>query len=138
MFDTSTETGARAHRRLYGEQIAWLTTVRPDGMPQPVPVWFLWEGESFLIYTSANTRKVKNLRSNPNVAINLNSGPEGDDVVRAEGVAEVLESFPPPTEVPEYLEKYREGMVMVGGDPESFARSYATAIRVSPERWQVW
>lgn len=138
MFDTSTETGARAERRLYEEQIAWLTTVRSDGRPQPVPVWFLWEGESFLIYTSANAHKLENIRANPKVAMNLNSGADGDDVVRAESVAEVPESSPLPTEVPAYLEKYRRGMAMVSGDPESFARSYGTAIRIKPERWQVW
>ncbi len=138
MFDTSTETGARAQLRLYEEQIAWFTTVRHDGMPQPVPVWFLWDGESFLIYTYSSARKLKNIRANPRVALNLNSGAGGDDIVRAEGAAELLQEFPPPNEVPEYLEKYRQGMAAVSGDPESFARYYGTALRVQPERWQVW
>ena len=35
----------------------WLTTVRPDGRPEPSPVWFLWDGETFLIY-SQNSSKV--------------------------------------------------------------------------------
>lgn len=138
MFDTSTGTGARALRRLREEQIAWLTTVRRDGMPQPVPVWFLWEGESFLIYTSAEAHKLKNIRSNPRAAMNLNSGADGDDIVRAEGRAELLQDFPPPDEHPEYLEKYRRGMALVSGDPESFAGYYGTAFRITPERWQVW
>ena len=138
MFDISTETGARALRRLREEQIAWLTTVRRDGMPQPVPVWFLWEDGAFLIYTSSEARKLKNIRSNPRVALNLNSGADGDDIVRAEGHAEILEDFPPPNEHPEYLEKYRQGMIFVSGDPDSFASYYNTAFRVTPQRWQVW
>ncbi len=138
MFDTSTETGSRALRRLREEQLAWLTTVRRDGMPQPVPVWFLWEDGSFLIYTSAKAHKLKNIRSNPRVALNLNSGADGNDIVRAEGRAEILEDFPPPDEHPEYLEKYRRGMAFVSGDPESFASYYSTAFRITPERWQVW
>lgn len=138
MFDTSTETGARALRRLREEPLAWLTTVRRDGMPQPVPVWFLWEDGSFLIYTFSDARKLKNIRSNPRVAMNLNSGADGNDIVRAEGYAGILEDFPPPDEHPQYLEKYRRGMAFVSGDPESFASYYNTAFRVTPERWQVW
>ena len=49
MLDTTTEAGARAEGRLRDEGIIWLTTVRSDGQPQSVPVWFLWNGESFLI-----------------------------------------------------------------------------------------
>ena len=37
MLDTTTE--ARADRRLREEEVAWLTTVRPDGQPQSVPIW---------------------------------------------------------------------------------------------------
>ena len=55
MLDTTTETGARAERRLHEEEIAWLTTVRPDGQPQSVPVWFLCNGETFLIWVQNYT-----------------------------------------------------------------------------------
>jgi hypothetical protein len=48
VFDTASEAGRRAEGRLREEGIAWLTTVRADGQPQSVPVWFLWDGGSFL------------------------------------------------------------------------------------------
>ncbi len=48
MLDTTTEAGARAESRLREEMIIWLTTVRSDGQPQSVPVWFLWDGEQVL------------------------------------------------------------------------------------------
>lgn len=138
MFDTSTQTGARAQRRLREEGIAWLTTVRPDGMPQPVPVWFFWDGETFLIYSQPGARKVKNIRKNPRVAVNLNSDAGGMNIVRAEGTAEVVEDAPPATGVPEYLEKYRPQIPRLGMSEEEFAGMYRTAIRIHPERWQVW
>ncbi len=47
MLDTTTDAGARAESRLREEMIIWLTTVLSDGQPQSVPVWFLWEGETF-------------------------------------------------------------------------------------------
>jgi hypothetical protein len=41
MLDTTSEAGARAEERLRNEGVAWLATVRPDGQPRSVPVWFL-------------------------------------------------------------------------------------------------
>jgi len=79
MLDTTTGSGARADGRLRREEVAWLTTVRPDGQPQSVPVWFLWDGASFLIYSRQGRQKLKNIARNPRVDLNLNS----DDHVAA-------------------------------------------------------
>ena len=49
--DTTTDFGRRVERRLRDEYLVWLTTVRADGLPQPSPVWFLWDGETVLIYS---------------------------------------------------------------------------------------
>ena len=118
--------------------MAWLTTVRPDGQPQSVPVWFLWDGEAFLIYSQPDRRKLKNVARNPRVHLNLNSNDRGGDVARAEGTAVVDEGFPLANEVAGYLEKYRTAIARIGYAPEVFARAYSVALRVSPTRWQVW
>ncbi len=62
----------------------------------------------------------------------------GGDVVRAEGGAEILNDFPPVDQVEEYVEKYRRSIAGIGFDPEGPARAYSVALRVTPERWQVW
>jgi len=136
--DTTTGAGARADRRLREVQIAWLTTVRSDGQPQSVPVWFLWDGQDFLIYSRPDRQKLKNVGGNPRVGLHLNSDERGDDVVRVEGRAEVADDLPPADELPGYVEKYREAIARIGYDPEGFARDYSVALRVTPERWQVW
>ena len=138
MFDTTTEAGKRAEARLNEEEVAWMTTVRSDGQPQTVPVWFLWDDEEVLIYSQPNTQKLKNISRNPRVGLNLNSDAQGDDVVRLEGSATIAEDAPLSSEVPSYVEKYREGIVRIGFDVEGFARSYSVALRVTPRRWQVW
>ena len=138
MLDTTTETGARADRRLREEGIIWLTTVRSDGQPQSVPVWFLWDGETFLIYSQPGRQKLKNIGRNPHVGLHLNSNARSGDVVRVEGKAEVAEDVPPATEVGEYVEKYRESIARIGFEPDSFARAYSVALRVTPARWRVW
>ena len=137
MLDT-TDAGRRAERRLREERIAWLTTVRSDGQPQSVPVWFLWDGERFLIYSQPGRQKLRNIGRNPRVGLHLNSNDRGGDVVRAEGTAEILDGFPPATGVGEYLEKYRQSIANIGFDPDAFARAYSVALRVTPERWHVW
>jgi PPOX class probable F420-dependent enzyme len=65
MFDTTTEAGGRADRRLREEEVAWLTTVRSDGQPQSVPIWFLWDGETCLIYSQPGRQKLKNITRIP-------------------------------------------------------------------------
>ncbi len=138
MLDTTTEAGAHADRRLREEEVAWLTTVRSDGQPQSVPVWFLWDGETFLIYSQPGRQKLKNLGRNPRVGLNLNSNARGGEIVRAEGTAEIVEDVPPATEVGEYLEKYRAAIARIGYDPDGFARDYSVPIRMTPGRWQIW
>jgi PPOX class probable F420-dependent enzyme len=138
LFDTTTEAGKRAEARLKEEEVVWMTTVRSDGQPQTVPVWFLWDEEGILIYSQPNRQKLKNISRNPRVGLNLNSDAQGDNVVRLEGTATVADDAPPSSEVPSYVEKYREAIARIGFDVEGFARSYSVAVRVTPERWQVW
>lgn len=136
MVDITSESGARLHRELQDELIVWLTTVRSDGQPQPVPVWFLWDGQSFLIYSQPDTQKLRNIRRSERVALNLNSDMHGGRVVRFNGRAEILEGFPPADQVPEMIEKYRQAISAIGMTPESFAASYSVPIRVTPNWWR--
>ena len=39
-----------------------VATIRPDGLPQLTPNWFLWTGDVFWISTAAATVKTRNLR----------------------------------------------------------------------------
>jgi PPOX class probable F420-dependent enzyme len=139
MMDFTTDTGRRVDARLREEEIIWLTTTRSDnGQPQSVPVWFLWDGQAFYVRSQSEQRKVRNIRDNPRVSLNLNSNPQGGDIVSVEGEAEALEEFPSEELMEAYLRKYREGIARLGLDAEGMARSYATTIRVAPTRWQVW
>ena len=102
-----------------------------------MPVWFLRDGESFLVYSRPGVRKLRNIEANPEINLNLNSNADGGDVVRAECVAEVLADAPPATEVGPYLEGYPEGIARIGLDPDGFARAYSVVVRATPTRRQV-
>jgi Pyridoxamine 5'-phosphate oxidase len=74
-----------AAERLERARNYWVATTRPDGRPHAMPVWGLWFDDAFNFSTSRKSRKARNLASNPDTAIHLESG---DDVVILEGVAE--------------------------------------------------
>jgi PPOX class probable F420-dependent enzyme len=134
MLDTTTEFGARVERRLREERIGWLTTLGPDSTPQPSPIWFLWDGESVLIYSQPNKPKLRNAERNPKVALNLDSDGGGGNIVVITGEARIVDGAPPADQVPEYLAKYRPDIARIGMSPESFARAYSVAIRLNPTK----
>src|SRR5690349_12295321 len=95
LLDTSTEFGRRADRRLREDRLAWLTTVDGAGTPQPIPVWFLWDGgESVLIYSKPDTPKLRAIGSHPRVSLNLDGNGSGGDIVVALGEAAVSADRP--------------------------------------------
>ena len=138
MLDPSKQGHDRAESRLRSEPIVWLTTVRADGQAQATPVWFLWDGETFLLYSQPGAQKVRNLAANPKVALHLDDDGSGGDVVTVEGTATVEPDTPRADRVDGYLAKYRAAIETLGYEPGPFARTYSTAIRVRPTRVRVW
>ena len=133
--DTSGRFGERAARRLREEKIAWLTTVDRAGTPQPIPVWFLWDGDrSVLVYSQELTPKLRNIRRNPRVSLNLDGDGHGGNIVVVLGEARVSDADPPASDVPEYVEKYDEYMDRNGWTAEDFARLYPVPIRITLQR----
>jgi PPOX class probable F420-dependent enzyme len=132
--DTSTEFGQRAARRLRDETIGWLVTVGPDSTPRAIPVWFLQEGQTFLIYSQPATAKLRNLERNPKAALHLDGNGQGGDIVILTGEARVAPGAPPADRVEAYVEKYRSGMTRIGMTPASFAGAYSVALRFTPAR----
>jgi PPOX class probable F420-dependent enzyme len=122
-----------AQRRLETDLIIWLTTVGQDGRPHAVPVWFLWDGKTFLIY-SLPGQKVRDVQRQPDVELHLNTDRSGDKVLRVEGRAEVVKDQPPAYRVPKYVAKYREKIKGYGWTPKGFSEQYHVALRVNPAR----
>ena len=132
--DASTDFGARVERRLREDWIGWLTTVATDQTPQPSPIWFLWDGETILVYSRPDTPKLRNIARNPRVALNLDGDGKGGDIVILTGAARVDRDAPGAADHTEYLEKYRQGIKRIGMTPEQFAGSYSVPIRMTPTK----
>jgi PPOX class probable F420-dependent enzyme len=56
---------------LDGTPIAHLASVLPDGGPHSVPVWIGTHGDHVAIITGPGSRKARNLRRDPRVALSL-------------------------------------------------------------------
>ena len=127
------EYGRRVERRLRDELIAWLVTVSPAGTPQPSPIWFLWDGETALIYSQPATAKLRNAAANPRAALHLDGNGEGGDIMVLEGTLAGSDD-PPADTVPDYVAKYGPKIAGYGWTPESFAADYSVPLRFVPRR----
>jgi PPOX class probable F420-dependent enzyme len=112
--------------RLKKESVIWLVTAGKDCRPQAVPVWFLWDGKSFLVYAQHGI-KVDHIRYNPYVELHLNE--IDDDIVRVSGYA-TTSTRPQAHKNPAYVRKYGSQIKGFGWTPEEFARRYPNVIRL--------
>ncbi len=132
--DPATPFGARVARRLQNDHLIWLTTVDTKGMPQPTPVWFLWEEASstMLIYSRADAKRLGHLQHNPRVALNFDGDGSGGDIIVITGEAFVSSDDPRADQLPIYVEKYRALITRIQMTPETFANVYSVPLRVRP------
>jgi len=135
LFDATTARGKQIQRRLEKELVIWLATSGAEGRPHVVPVWFLWERDSFLIY-SVPGQKVRDIEANPNVQLHFNTTFDGADVVRIDGTAAQLRRHPPAHKVPAYIRKYAALVKSYGWTNEAFAKEYHIVFRVKPTRFR--
>jgi PPOX class probable F420-dependent enzyme len=125
-------------RFLEEEPVVWLSTVRPDGTPHIVPIWFWWDGDAVLVFSKPDARKVRNMRANPAVMLAVGDPDEDFDVGMLEGRAELLDQ--PTAEVlpPAHLAKYADRLAMIGLGAEEYAATYSQVIRIVPDHYLGW
>jgi PPOX class probable F420-dependent enzyme len=140
MIDFTTDFGQKVKRHLEQEYFIWFTTIGTDLTPQPRPVWFIWDEDSFLIFSQPHAHKVAHLHEHPKVALHFNTADAkaDEDVIVFVGRAEIDSGAPPAHEIPAYFEKYRTGIAGLEMTPEAFSQEYSVAIRVRPMKVRGW
>ncbi|EHR50506.1 PPOX class probable F420-dependent enzyme [Saccharomonospora marina XMU15] len=116
------------------DRIAWLTTVTPTGRPAPRPVWFVFDGEHFRVFSQPGTRKLEHIRRNPAVTLHFNSDADGSDVLVISATARLEGEERKPSTTPGYLDKYEQAYPAIGHDAGSFDASYSVGVRITPTR----
>lgn len=76
---------SHVQERMANARNYWIATTNPDGKPHVIPVWATWADDALAFGGGAQTRWMRNLAHNSNVAVHLESG---DDVIIFEGTVE--------------------------------------------------
>lgn len=116
-------------------ELIWMTTVSPAGQPQASPVWFLFNGTVFTMYSRPDTTRIRNIDHNPLVALNLTDD-RGTGAISVEATAEIVDG-PPATSNDAITSKYAAALKRMGATPEWFASEFSTEIRMTPTRWRI-
>jgi PPOX class probable F420-dependent enzyme len=125
----------RVEDRLRHNLMAWLTSVRPDGQPVSVPVWFLMRDDgTSLLYSRPGQAKLRNIAGNPKVSLALDVTDIGRNIVRIEGVARQSDDEAPVSQQPAYLAKYLERIAALFGTSEEFAGLFTAALVITPTK----
>jgi PPOX class probable F420-dependent enzyme len=83
---------ADARRYFDAPNIGHLATVLPDGSPHSVPVWVDMQGERIAFLTSPRSRKARNLKREPRLAVSVTKHDEPNSMALVRGhIVEVLD-----------------------------------------------
>lgn len=137
MFDLNNPQHAHVDQRMRNEPIIWFGSVRTDGRPHMVPVWFLWDGATILIFSQPKDQKIRNLQNNSHVTLALEAANDGGDIAIIEGVAELIDDDVNVT-LPDYVAKYGARIQQMGWKVADMAATYSQGIRVTPTRLIAW
>jgi PPOX class probable F420-dependent enzyme len=78
------------------KEIVILATLKADGAPLAMPMWFLYDPAFLTMISEAGTHKVRNLRRDPRVCVVAEAGGAGAPLrgVTVQGFAEFLSDGP--------------------------------------------
>ena len=127
MPDLTNPRNAHVDQRLRTDPIIWFTTVRTDGRPHMVAVWFLWDGEKFLIFSQPNTQKLRNLQHNSHVTLALDDTHSGE--------AELLTDPDVNATLAGFAQKYDAFFKRMDSSAAEMAKSYSQGIRITPTKF---
>jgi PPOX class probable F420-dependent enzyme len=132
------DTAARIDCLLRREPVVWLSSVRPDGLPHLVPIWFSWDGERLFIASKPNAVKVRNVQAKPIVMLALGEPEDDFDVGLVEGKAEVASATTAELMPAAHLAKYADRMAAMGIGADEYIATYSQPIFITPTRYLPW
>lgn len=118
---------ANVQSRLELENNIWLASVRPDGRPHLVPVWFVWHAGKLYVCIEPDSAKGRNIRQNPRVVLALE---DGSSPVICEGLTALVPDPWPAAVIDIFQQKY-------DWDITSETR-YTQLVEVTPAKWLAW
>lgn len=113
--------------RLHNEPNIWLASVRADGRPHLVPIWFVLHDARLYLCTTPNSVKTRNITAHPQVALALEGG---SSPVICEGHARLVPPPWPAGVIDAFQSKYDWHLTT--------DTAYSTLVEVTPQKWLTW
>lgn len=120
-----------------------VATLREDGFPHVVPVWYRWDGEAVFIWSDEKRQWARNLRRDPHVAFSVQDGKAPYPAVAMRGLAalrhgrdeeilaeirRICERYVPAEKLDGFLEEWTAGpQILVRIEPVVI-RSWSAAV----------
>lgn len=120
---------AQLPARLADETIIWLATVRPDGRPHLIAIWFVHVDDALWFATGARSVKIVNIEANPRVNVSLESGMQS---AVGEGRATVVPQPWPQDVLDAFVERF-DWDISSGLDSDV---GEVALVRIDVERWR--
>ena len=129
---------ASVQRFLATKQIALLASVRADGAPLAMPMWFLHDAATLTMISEEGTKKVRHLRRDPRVCVVVESGEDPAHIrgVTVLGRAEFLADGPGRRSLAERFHKKYPSLAGLWGGRAMPANR--VMFRIVPERVKSW
>ena len=123
---------------LHGTRTGKLATVRKDGRPHVVPIWFDLDGEAIVFTTDGESVKARNMKRDPRVCICVDDETPPFAFVQVEGIASFSEDL---KEMLHWATRIG-GRYMGADQAEAFGKRNAVPgellVRVSPTKIIGW
>ena len=131
-------TEDEAWAEIAGAHTGILTTLRRDGMPIALPVWFVAEDRTVAMRTPAGTNKLARVRNDPRASFLVESGERWVDLraVHLTGRVEFVSDEPAARRIEEAIDtKYAAFRPPSAGLPAATQKRYASSVylRFVPE-----
>jgi PPOX class probable F420-dependent enzyme len=118
---------------LLRESILWVTTVKPNGQPQTLPVWFIVDGDDLIIWSMKGARS-RNLETNPLVSAHISDDGRGSRVLSIEGTASIEPELGLPGDNSSYVDRYQGLIDEYEMTWDTYNSQYNIPVRIRPTK----
>ena len=126
----SVQLSERAQMLIRAKNLGNIATLMPDGSPHVVPVWVDLDGDDILVNTAEGRQKLKNVRRDPRVALDVVNSENPHEMVTLRGHVVEVTSEGADAHIDKLANKY------LGRDRYPFRQpgEQRVIIRIEPER----
>jgi PPOX class probable F420-dependent enzyme len=124
------EMSDRARELILAKNLGNIATLMPDGAPHVVPVWIDYDGGDVLVNTAEGRQKLKNVRHDPRVALDVVNSENPYEMITLRGSVVEVTHEGADAHIDKLAKKY------LGQDSYPYRRpgEQRVIIRIEPER----